>query len=330
MKRKKPVPVIFGSVPGAYPATVVTAGLQAVWDLRVGGSGTVGPRTPLTKVLGVDTLETGMSYDNRFLHVVGTHTFSNWDFSTIAHDGYVYTDGTGTVTFNDCKFAFHTAPIAGNTYCLNAGDPTGTVTTICNYCIFDGKKVNSAFPSSAVNVVSSTATLQLDHCDIVNQPADGLKSLGALVVSSCRIQNVGWYVGSDPDGVQIGGGTIDFQNNLIDVRDGSGLGDSYTGQPLNNFFRAESFGAAITGVTCKNNIMVGISGYGTIPGAYTSVDAIDVNPNAVSNVLYQNNVIQKGRNAYTYADGSTRYPHLTAPQWVTNIDFDTGATIAVP
>lgn len=311
--------------PSGYPASVSLAGLQAVWDLRVNGVTTVGHRTAPTKVLGVDTLPSGFTYDGQFLRGTGTATMDNWDLTSIASNGYVYTDGSGTVTFNDCIFGFHPSTTAS--YSLVSGD-TGTPSTVCNYCTFDGDRTGQDGPSSGV--LGKAGTLTLNYCDVVGQPEDGIKTTGGdLIARYCRIQNVGWDIDSDPDGMQIGGGSADVQYCLFDVRDGSELGGAYTGQPLNNFFRAESFAAAISSIIFKNNICVGIQAY-SAAGGFTSIDAKDINPNAITSVLYENNAIEKGKSVYTYQDGSARYPTMTAGEWINNIDFDDSSTIPVP
>lgn len=312
-----------------YPSPVVTQGLQAVWDLRDGGPTTVGVRSAPTKVLGVDTLPAGATYSGGFLRVTGTVTMDNWDFTTIASGGYVYTDGSGTVTFNDCIFGFHPSTTAS--YSLIAAD-TGTVTTTCNYCTFDGDRTGNNSTSAAVNMaLGSSATTNLNYCKFIDQPEDGIKFGGGnMVVRYCRFQHCGWDVDSDPDMIQCLGGTIDCQYSIFDCRDASSLGVSFTGQPQNNFFRAESFSANITAVTFKHNICVGMKEF-TGLGGYTSIDAYDRGSAViydVTNILYENNVIAKGKSVYMYNDGSARYPLLTGAQWFDNIDFDTGATIA--
>lgn len=306
-----------------YPASVVSAGLQAVYDLRVGGPTTVGMRSAPTKVLGVDTLPANATYSGGFLIVNGNATFDNWDFSTIASNGYVEVNGTGTVVFNDCKFSWH--PSTTSSYCLNSGD-TGSPTVTCNYCLFQGIGPNRDSPAAAT--LTKNGSLTLNYCDFVYMTADGVKSNGGTTTMRyCRLQCPGWNPLSDPDCTQFAGGVIDFQYNLIDIRDGSEIGASFTGQAINNMFRIEAFAANITSVTVKNNIMVGIAGFGTAPsgplyGGFRSILARGENPYTVSNILYENNVIQRGRNGYVQDSIA-----LTDAEWVNNRDYDNNTII---
>lgn len=83
----------------------------------------------------------------------GNMTFSDYDFSGFA--GGFEVQGTGTVTFNNCKMG----NISGSRNVNGDFEPSTGIDITCNYCTFDG---------SAGYI--SGGTIKYDHCRFTNQP----------------------------------------------------------------------------------------------------------------------------------------------------------------
>jgi len=345
------------SVGPTYPASVVANGLQAVWDLRRLGSATPGPRTAITKTLGVDNLPggntttgTNCTYDGTNLIITGNQTFNNWNFQITGapFQGVVVRGNLTTVTFNDCIFgtvAVNPAVDNNHFYGLQASDNATSPSVNCNYCKFDGGRrdsnigIRGPWSSSALYALSSS-TVIVDHCHFTGIPYDAVKTSNAFYTQTwCLIEAFPWNLNADADGIQMISGSIDVENCLYDLSEGDGT------HIFNNINQAifctidtDSTGNGIP--TVKNNIFYGFGLYASFGGNPNTVVSVADNHTAgaqatgfhIVNGVWQGNVFQPGR-AGTWTVGPSPDNHTSAgaiASWTRNLNFDTGATIAAP
>ncbi len=346
--------------PPLYPASIVTAGLQSVWDLRTSGTGTRGAPN---KTLGVDTLPSGAVLSGGALIISSSCTFGDssgtgdrWNLtSASALFGIVIRGNSTVVTFWDCLFQPQPNDPAVNdpqNYGLQIPDDSTTHPTVTlNYCTFDGGKyqsnvgVGGVWGAALYLLMGSTVTVS--HCKFTGMGDDVIKVTNAsLTMNNTLVQAYGWNQNSDADGIQQISGSINLNNCIYDISDGAlGAVNPFPGQPANSglFCTVDQTVSTEDGaVSVTNCVFYGYGQYGTAKGTPFNVLSVADNHTDTSPVYYirngvwQNIVVEPG-NSHNPGDqlgywthGGTITSATSIATWTGVIDFNTGATVLAP
>jgi len=177
---------------GSYPAAVVSTGTQAIYDLRLSGTG---PRSAPTKNFSSNSAEltsVGAFWGTNgsdYLEFPSSCTLTGWDFTGLNRTIFIW--GTrGDVTFVDCKFDNTSTFLIGNS---NGNNPhsTSTAVGIFNYCDINNGYVGISYGGTRVNYCtfrnanviylqtfgsSGNVEISIDHCYMIggglNLPAN--------------------------------------------------------------------------------------------------------------------------------------------------------------
>ena len=328
------------SVPAAINNPVVGTDLTGVWNLQYSGTG---PRSAYTNgawppgIVAQPGTNTGIpSYlaalgfvwanNDGAIHVnAGSSALviSNYDF-TLAP--IITLDGSNSITFNDCKFQTSTSAFQGTNLaapCDINGNiwagPGGTLSIICNYCLFDQTRY-----------YKGTGNWTNNYCKFSNQIQQlAGNSSGNHTFDHCYIPGIGCNppASSHVEALQFAGGasdTLTVTNCMIDVH-ANGQASLGTTSPNYGWTAIWSTGTCSGTWVIQNNIMIGV----------TEVNANPSNPNripfsiqyadALASFTLSNNVFEMAVFGYTTNanSGATR-PTVSGNRTFANVALVAG------
>ena len=203
----------WGAVTPAYPAIVVTHGLQDTWDVRTAAGHN--PAT-LDKVVGVDSLPTGATIGgvDYYVQVSGNNvTLENWDFG--AHELYVTGDNC---TVNNCLIA------PGNdteTHSYYAVD----VETSAQGLVINNSTISALHmrTGASTNIQRNGATAVYNDCKMMYGELKNTTG-GAAVHNRCLIIPGSASYDAHLDGIQPDGGSVELNQCFFDFEQWDGYG----------------------------------------------------------------------------------------------------------
>ncbi len=290
--------------------SVISAGLQSVWNLP----NVAGVRAPLTlnpaaspSLFPPVRLASGLKQ----LHVFAPASFTGVDFT-----GYeIYVDGTGTVSFTNCKFAY-----SGGLLLMFIGQSAGAPNVTVANCEFDG---TGTLTQNAANVELFAGNFSAVQSLFHNPAVNSFNALGSgtSIFSQCwiRAPGIGSVAANHLECLDFQNGTATVDHCLLDLNDGvaAGVGVAPRGGMTGALFTDGLHGPCVT--TWTDNIIIGAAALHT---SYT-LQGRRSNANAVS-LTVSGNVLEKGTSGY-YAENDAGGPMSLT--WSGNTDFATGAAI---
>jgi hypothetical protein len=266
---------------GTYPASVVAAGLQSVWNLRTTAGLTSTPtKTPTNSALPPGTTSV-FEYGQNDIHITQDASFDGWDFT-----GYrLIIDGSPTVTFTNTKFAYPNGDAVldmGTT--LDSESPNVT----CSHCEFDLHDMVE-FYESPIRVYGNT-TFTLNDSFLHNASRDymsvivttnGLHASRNFIMSPGKASQVGDHI----EAIHIYGGTNYLTQNLFDVTDGAHILGGWTG-----IFYTEGYHVTAKTIADRNILM----GSQAARLLYEMQMGYKDNPGVTAETDLTNNVIERG------------------------------------
>jgi len=313
-------PVLSPPPPPSYPAEVVTAGLQAVWDLYTTSGSRVSSYTAfgsLTPVPGGVTRTTNVV--GPACGISSTASMSGVDFS-----GYgLWISATGTVaTLTDCSI-----PGASTLRVFNGTNPSGSqvgaptlglehvTMNLAGGEIADHAMLQNTGPNCAMTI---------NGCRIYASPRTGANIKGNLNLTNTLWGAFGttFVSGDHTECIQLSDGTFVIDGCLFDPTYGGTILSGITG-----CIQLQALNGVPTSLTISNSIFANSAGLLDAPLSFKA-DFANIT------VTLTNNVIQKGMQS---GAGRTGYiiPAVTSGRTLTiidsgnNIDFDDGHTLSL-
>ena len=304
-----------GGKKSSYPASVIAAGLQAVWDLRT----TAGTNAPLVNTpAGTPgnlpaVCSVGVYGQNAVLctGTGGTYDLSNWDFT-----GYnLVLDGTGTFTGTNNKFTNQ-----GGIYNVGIGTRSGAPTVNFTHCSFDGGGPGPG-NSSLLYILAGAVSVSTSH--FYGSMGDPVIAEGTSYTSSNNYYE--WPGQSTTQGsyhletIYVGGSTM--ASMTYDLSDMRAANVAPTNGVTGFLFNSSNSSGTITIQSC---ILIGAANSGASQTMNLYASQIGTNTPYTLTLNFFNNVWQKGSSGYNavIGNGTTNVTESG------NIDFDTSAAIS--
>jgi hypothetical protein len=280
----------------------------AVWNLSKTGS--VGPLTDPTKVPGVATLPTGVTYNSgtKLVTVSSDNVvLDGWDFR-----GKNLVVNGQNVLVQNCRFNND----AGTNYFINFGAAAVVTSGRVTRCLFDGEKSTTGSYAAAVWVnTNGSGGIEIDLNRFKELPADCIYINGPTDLGDAPQNNVhhNWFstgafnnVAAHYDTMTFTGGNNLVHHNLIDM---TPYPNTYG---TNNAWRI--VGTSKNKIEIYNNIVYGHKTLTSLPTQITGT--------YMFSVKVHDNIVQKNSTSSWFYPGP-----INVTQSSGNLDYDTGAAL---